>query len=419
MKKQDNKGFTLIELLVAVMVLAVIIVPLLHSFITSFRVNAKSKQLMRATTLAQNEMEIFEKEKIEDLKAMTDKADPTKLVYTVTDEPNPADVSDDGCYTFKREKTINDDSGREMFDVIVTLNPERANNTERYYTQNTAEVMQMNTISNLDSGSYVQRIRSANNAADYDTIVYGIFKERKNASGIGASWDIDTFEQKLKRRIIINVSQINDSLGPITKAKITYEYTCEDYDVMPDEYRVYTEETIMFDNAQSLDDDGNRIELKSLYLFYAPRYDTTKVDEIVIENEAKLPVDFYVVRQDIWKKDADEVRTVPLDYRASLSIYDGLDGEGNTYGKYWTNLNLSEPEIEGNGKQTEVKLYEVDSKSEVIASRADILTAAGMKTLGQAEAKDRIYTMTVKVYKAGADPTAEEPLITMTGSKME
>ena len=409
MKKQDNKGFTLIELLVAVMVLAVVIVPLLHSFVTSYRVNAKSKQLMRATTLAQNEMEIFEKEKIEDLKAMTVEGDPTKLVYDVTESAT------DGCYTFKREKTINDDSGREMFDVVVTLNPERVNSTYRYYTQNTAEIMQMNTISNVDSGSYVQRIRSASNAADYDTIVYGIFKERKNASGIGASWDIDDFEQKLKRRIIINVSQINDSLGPITKAKITYEYTCEDYGVMPDEYRTYTEETIMFDNAQSLDSDGNRIELKSLYLFYAPRYDTAKVDEIVIENEAKLPVDFYVVRQDIWKKDADEVRTVPLTYQASLSIYDGLDGDGNTYGKYWTNLNLSDPEIEGNGKQTDISLTNLDNPAQVF-STTEIMTKTGMKTLGQAEAKDRIYTMTVKVYKAG---TTTEPIVKMTGSKME
>lgn len=410
MKKQDNKGFTLIELLVAVMVLAIIIVPLLHSFVTSFRVNSKSKQLMRATTLAQNEMEIFEKEKIEDLKTMTDKIDPTKLVYNTTDGP-------DGCYTFKREKTINDGSGREMFDVVVTLNPERADSAERYYAQNTAEVMQMNTISNLDSGSYVQSIRSGNNAADYDTIVYGIFKERKNASGIGASWDIDDFEQKLVRRIIINVSQINDSLGPITKAKVTYEYTCE-YGVMPDEYRTYTEETIMFDNAQSLDAGGNRIELKSLYLFYAPRYDTTKVDEIVIENEAKLPIDFYVVRQDIWKKTADEVRSVPLDYEAKISINDGLNSDGDTFGRYWTNLNLNEAEIEGNGKHIQLSLTNLDNPLQPF-TETEIKDKTGIKKLGQTEAKDRIYTMEVKVYEAGANPVTEEPIVTMTGSKME
>ena len=73
MKKQDNQGFSLIELLVAVVILAVVVVPLLHGFLSSYRVNSKSKSVLRATTLAQNEMETFEKEKIEDL------IDPTKF----------------------------------------------------------------------------------------------------------------------------------------------------------------------------------------------------------------------------------------------------------------------------------------------------------------------------------------------------
>lgn len=418
MKKHDNKGFTLVELLVAVMVLAVIIVPLLHSFVTSFRVNAKSKQLMRATTLAQNEMEIFEKEKIEDLIVMTEKGDPSKKVYSVTDQPDPADAGDDGCYRFERKKTINDESGREMFDVVVTLNPERKDATERYYGQNTTKITQMNTISNFDSGSYVQSVRSAGNTIDYDTIVYGIFKERKDASGIGTSWDIDRFEEELTRKIIINVSQINDSLGAITKAKITYEYTCDEFGVMPEQYETYTEELVMFDNQQTLDDSGNRIELKSLYLFYAPRYDTPKVDEIIIENEAKLPIDFYIVRQDIWKKTVDEVRAVPITYQAKLSIFEGLDVEGKTYGKYWTNLNLVDDEIEGNGKHTQLSLTNLDDTSQII-SAADVIAKTQMKKLGQAEEKDRIYTMEVKVYKTGVDPSTTEPIVTMTGSKIE
>ncbi len=417
MKKQNNKGFTLVELLVAVMVLAIVIVPMLHSFVSSFRVNAKSKQLMRATTLAQNEMEIFEKEKIADIKAMTVEGDPTKFVYEVTDEPDPTNPTDDGCYTFMRKKTINDESGKEMFDVVVTLNPQRADAADRYYNFNTAPLMQMNTISNLDSGSYVQRIRSKNNAADYDSIIYGIFKERKEASGVGADWDVDRFEKELKRRIIINVSQIEDSLGKITKAKVTYEYTCETYGVMPEEYRTYTEEAVMFDNAQTFDEDGNRMELKSLYLFYGPRYDCSKVDEIVIENEAKLPVDFYVIRQDVWKKTADEVRAVAADYQAKISIHDGLDGE-NTYGKYWTNLNLTGAEIEGNGKQTQVKLENYDNPAQVF-SATETMEKTGLKKLGEPEANDRIYTMEVKVYKTGADYLTEKPLVTMTGSKME
>ena len=118
------------------------------------------------------------------------------------------------------------------------------------------------------------------------------------------------------------------------------------------------------------------------------------------------------------EKTVDEVRSVEAAYQPKLSIYDGIDG-ANTYGRYWTNLNLDQPEIEGNGKQMAIELYNVDTNAMVVASRADIMEATGMKTLGQTEAADRIYTMEVKVYKTGANPAVDEPLITMTGSKME
>ena len=55
--KQSNKGFTLVEVLVAIVILAIIVVPLLSAFVVSARTNAKARQTMRATTLAQNIME--------------------------------------------------------------------------------------------------------------------------------------------------------------------------------------------------------------------------------------------------------------------------------------------------------------------------------------------------------------------------
>lgn len=417
MKKQDNKGFTLIELLVAVMVLAIVIIPLLHSFVSAHRVNAKSKQLMRATTLAQNEMEIFEKEKIEDLIAMTDKANPMEKIYTVT-EPDLTNPASDGKYVFKRSGIINDESGREMFDVVVTLNPEREDASGRYYDENVVkQLLYMNTLSNVDSGSYVQTIRSANNVVDYDRMVYGIYNVNKLPDGTGKTWTADDFERELERDITIQITQLPDGGDYITKAKITYKYSCE-YGVMPDEYRYYTEEKIMYDNAQSFDEDGRHIPLKSLYLFYAPRYDTPKEDVITIINEAKLPVNIYIIRQDIWEKSADTVRTVPASYQPKLVIKEGLDGEGKTYGRYWTNLNLDEAETEGNGKRLLFSLIDNDNPGRIF-SASEIRNATQIKELGNTEAKDRIYTMEVAVYKKGADISVDTPLVTMTGSKLE
>lgn len=55
--KKDNKGFSLIELMVAIIILALVVTPLLHSFMTVMRTNAKSRRLLRTTTVAENVME--------------------------------------------------------------------------------------------------------------------------------------------------------------------------------------------------------------------------------------------------------------------------------------------------------------------------------------------------------------------------
>lgn len=55
--ESGNAGFSLVELLIAVTILAIIVIPLLHMFVTSTRINVKSRQTLRATTVAQDIME--------------------------------------------------------------------------------------------------------------------------------------------------------------------------------------------------------------------------------------------------------------------------------------------------------------------------------------------------------------------------
>ena len=45
-RQLNNEGFSLIELLIAIVILSIIVVPLLHSFVTSARTNAKSRNTM-------------------------------------------------------------------------------------------------------------------------------------------------------------------------------------------------------------------------------------------------------------------------------------------------------------------------------------------------------------------------------------
>lgn len=52
-----DSGFSLVELLIAVTILAIIVIPLLHMFVTTTKINVKSRQMLRATTVAQDIME--------------------------------------------------------------------------------------------------------------------------------------------------------------------------------------------------------------------------------------------------------------------------------------------------------------------------------------------------------------------------
>lgn len=66
-KRVNNKGMSLVELLIAVTILAIIVVPLLHAFVSSARVNRKSKQTQRLTTMGQDIMEGIKAYSVEDL----------------------------------------------------------------------------------------------------------------------------------------------------------------------------------------------------------------------------------------------------------------------------------------------------------------------------------------------------------------
>lgn len=440
----SNKGFSLLELLVAVLVLAIVIIPLLHSFVSSYRVNARSREMLRATTLAQNEMELFEKEKLEDL------TDPSKFSYRGWSKVKPEPESD-GSYVFVREGTTNDTSGKSAtFDVIVRLNPERTNDTDRYHSQNTGGLLYMNTISNLDCGSFTQPVKSNINDPNNrfcDETVYSIFDANKEGT---AAWD---FKKSLARTITLQISQVDDGTKTVTKAKVIYEYFGDDHMVKPG-YQKYTKEQIIFDNAQEFDAEGNPIELKGIYLFYTPRYDVNNMnvvcegktypanlDKIIVKNEAKLPVNVYLIRQDILKDNPEtwdmiedyndwfdrNKRDMPIDYRAALEIHEYFDSEGNTYGNYYTNLKVE------NNPYHSIKLQDLENASrEFIGINA--ITPAKLRVISAdlettnvkaTETKDRIYTMNVEVYRHIAGQSAEttalntDPLVVMDGSKLE
>ena len=66
-RKNTNAGMTLIELIVAVSIFSIAAVVLLQSFVTSGRINSKSRLYLEATTMAQNLMEEIKSRKFEEV----------------------------------------------------------------------------------------------------------------------------------------------------------------------------------------------------------------------------------------------------------------------------------------------------------------------------------------------------------------
>lgn len=59
MKKENNKGFSLIEIVIAMAMIAIVVLPILQTFIASARINRNARQTMIQTDVAQTIMEGF------------------------------------------------------------------------------------------------------------------------------------------------------------------------------------------------------------------------------------------------------------------------------------------------------------------------------------------------------------------------
>lgn len=115
----NNEGFSLVELLIAIVILSIIVVPLLHSFVTSARTNAKSRNTMHATAIAEDVMEQFEAHTLGEMADTYEAASVEGFTNTVK---RGEDIDSDGdlewVYTFRDSSTT---SG--AYDVVTTLDP--------------------------------------------------------------------------------------------------------------------------------------------------------------------------------------------------------------------------------------------------------------------------------------------------------
>ena len=414
-KKRNNLGLSLVELLIAVTILAIIIVPLLHVFVSSANLNLKSKRVMKATMISENIMEEFKDLTLEEL----------ILSYGPTESS--------GVYTFSFDPADFTEDGSDNYQAQVTLDPGTNPITPGIYnTYNQAVVADVNPITMEHSAVYAA-------SPTYDQSVYKIFEERNIAArAIDPTYAICNatfFEEKLNRTITVVISKgssVLDAQGKTidqARVEIMVEYTYNDNTTT----RALLTTDLKYTNKRELfDNTTTKKALETIFIIYTPRYQAcnpalgvaAKEDTIIIRNLNQLETTVSVIRQET-DQDSAYLAQYLSQQKAKVTVMESPVWTGSytidTPGAISLRSNLITTDPVTNVSTRNFALVYQNASG---TNRTTDETAAKIVTLRTAEGKamdgtavkNRIYDMTVKVYHESA-PT--KILASMDGTKIE
>ena len=392
---QSNKGFTLVEVLVAILVLSIIIVPLLSAFVVAANTNAKARQTLRATTLAQNVMEELKAYPLEDSANQYNGTATGNFVIGDAMASYETVLHVDGVHkvvTFDEEGLVQGRSEGRFDFVLKGVSQESA----KFDVEIQVRKPEDKDSSLAGVGSYELVNITSMNRSDC-----AYFAQEKGAHFIiGAEYvrrrqnyantaDVSAAEfQRLMSRII--TIDVNSAADGSETVKVTYDYQIPSGYVTEDN-RYYTEYTTIFDNYSSGE------ELKAVYLYYYPLYGVSTRDTFRINNASDLPVDIYLIKM----KDA------------SFNAYDDANYKPYVY------VNESNPREDDTSN---LKICTNIAKANLLSYYNNIGTTTDLHVadLGNAEIIQNLYDVTIKVYKHDAsafDASTGETMITFDEDK--
>ena len=126
-RNNENAGMTLVELLVAITILGIIVVPLLHTFVSSSRVSLKTRRQLRVTTAAQDIMEGLKAESIESLSCSFNYPDDDLLA-----DPSVAPVVNSFAnFDIIRPELVDGGNSSRLYELRATIDENEASPTYR------------------------------------------------------------------------------------------------------------------------------------------------------------------------------------------------------------------------------------------------------------------------------------------------
>ncbi len=468
--RDDDRGITLVELIVSIAILAIIVLPFLNSFVTAARTNAKSRNELNATHLAENIMEGIEKNSMKSLAYQFnyplegfDIADGFDMNENGSNSQElllSTDAGGNNVYS-SAVKLENVDSGiaENEKDSHITSSVHKTDTTATIkdtskwnFVENTTSHKYYFYMTNVKSGSknynalvtmdarsdeaasgstdpdgkktsYNKDAIADMSAMDFDhdaiatdkTLFEGLKNDLKNDNIV-----TDSFSQDQVERII--TIDIENSTS--TKVSVSYAYKFTDKDgvkrTFPDASSAkktsYT--SIVFDNTT----DTVNHDLRNIYLFYNPWYTstgstaTTVTDKIIINNKDNVKCTVNLVKQ---KDDSiTNLSSLEQSYKVLVNVNEPLNksGSSNAYVTVASNFetNLGNTNATMSHKQP---LYQYNSDSaEAQTKRIET------RNLTRDAVTDRIYDVKVDIYDSKVDISklsTEKPVVSLTGSMVD
>ena len=284
-KKINKKGFSLIELIISVAILAVIVVPLMRSFVSAGELSVKSQKTGEATDTAQNVLEALQSNGISSIIDNTQEADTLKSNLSAILGVNSGNVyitqgsadDKDGKILIKNIK-----NGSFTFNAEVTVTPGKEDADTEYYNLNNKEISTSDRnvadIYQQPSGKEnpdVVAVYQESGAVDEQrTAALTAFKEVCPDNFYGET-DEKYYDKNSTHRVIdINVV----ALGNDVKVTISYWYSFAYY------IGEHTVQRVVFEVNQGAMNGSSDDGIPTFYIMYYP-YDCYGHSSTGLNNE--------------------------------------------------------------------------------------------------------------------------------------
>lgn len=457
-KQNTDAGFSLVELLIAVVILAIIVIPLMNLFLSSNRLNIKSRQTLRATTAAQDIMEGLKAYDIEELK--TQFADPSSGFYvidsrlikgSVAEEPslevdaagNPAP----GLYVFSMRQVSMQGS---EFDAKIEVDG------RGYMTGTLTHDNEFNDAALADArsidkenGTFVETekirqavLKSVFKDSDMDTAI----RARLGAAGLTDAQIDDeiaavsfknaaTFFDQVSRTIEIELSvsaEVDKDGQPKADMKVTQFYDFIYKDAAGADVVVHTAgdmgSGILVDGMSRGSVAKTKDDKVNVNLFYYPLYGASSPDKIIVKNGSGAGLNLLIAKQRHEKDDPlnpgmpdlsdpeylsdPQLMAAEQAYRADveiLNVHGGVHDKDTFFLKTNLGLNLvgknylagapieipSQVTVNGTG-------MDLSGSSDMNLFTLDGVRSPMGRPAVPGEATELIYDVTVSIYEGGA-----------------